>query len=135
MKLDAQHASEIDLGKRDVVCPKSGVQTATSCPVSVEPTGRKFAERDEHQSGQRFLNGSAPRLRRHVAFCETAAGDVASPTAGKDEKPFREFEGGALISAEGAVPFRSDSDEISKLAEFFLLLDRWDRRRNDSPIM
>jgi hypothetical protein len=104
MKLDAQHASEIDLSKRDVACPKSAVEGTTSCSVPVEPTGRKFAERIEYQSGQRFLNGSAPRLKRHVAFCETAAGDVVSLTAGKDEKPFREFEGGALISAEGAVP-------------------------------
>jgi hypothetical protein len=104
MKLNVQHESEIDLDKRDVVCPKSEVQIATSRPVPVESKFRKFAERDEYQSGQRFLNGSALRLKRHVAFCETAAGDVVSPTAGKDQKPFREFEGRALISAEGAVP-------------------------------
>jgi hypothetical protein len=48
----------------------------------------------------------------------------------------REFEGGALISAGGAVPSPSfEEDEISRLAEFFLLLDAWDRRRNGSPVM
>lgn len=40
------------------------------------------------------------------------------------------------MSAEGALPLPSlDSTEIVKLAEFFLLLDAWDRRRNDSPVM
>jgi len=64
----------------------------------------KFAGCDEEQSGQRFLDGSVPRLRRHVASCETADRDSHSLPAGKDQKPPREFEGGALISAEGAVP-------------------------------
>jgi hypothetical protein len=64
----------------------------------------ELAERSEPQSGQRFLNGSVPRLLRHTAPCRTAGGDSSSLPAGKDQKPFREFEGGALISAEGAVP-------------------------------
>jgi hypothetical protein len=76
----------------------------------------EFAECDEQQSGQRFLDSSAPRLKRQVAFCEPAGGDDAplvwdtypSP-AGKDQKLSREFEGGALISAAGAVPSLLDS--------------------------
>jgi len=48
-----------------------------------------FAERGAFQCGQRFLDGSAPRLIPHVTFCETAAGDIYSPTAGKDQKPSR----------------------------------------------
>jgi hypothetical protein len=64
----------------------------------------KFAGSNENQSGQRFLDSSAPRLIRHVASCETAAGGEISQTAGKEQKLSREFEGGALISAEGAVP-------------------------------
>jgi hypothetical protein len=70
----------------------------------------EFAGRDEQQSGQRFLDSSAPRLKRHVVSCETAGGDDAPVVrdtyplpAGKEEKLSREFEGGALISAEGAV--------------------------------
>jgi len=35
----------------------------------------KFAVRDGLQSGQRFLDSSAPRLIRHVASCETAGGE------------------------------------------------------------
>ncbi len=62
-----------------------------------------------YQSGQRFLGSSDPRLIRHVAPCETAGGDFTSLPAGKDEKLPREFEGGALISAEGAVPPLLDS--------------------------
>ena len=45
-----------------------------------------FAERGAIQSGQRFLDSSAPRLIRHAACCNTAAGDIPSPPAGKDEK-------------------------------------------------
>lgn len=102
MKLDAQHASKIGLSKQDAACLESGVPFAVSCTPLVEATGPEFAERDDHQSGQRFLNGSDPRLRRHVAFCEPAAGDMP-PTAGKDEKPFWGL-GQRPISAEGAVP-------------------------------
>ena len=69
----------------------------------------EFAGRNENQSGQRFLNGSVPRLIRHAASCKTAGGESNSLPAGKDQKPLREFEGGALISAEGAVPSLLDS--------------------------
>jgi hypothetical protein len=64
----------------------------------------EFAGCGENQSGQRFLDGSDPRLRRHAASCETAGRESWSLPAGKDQKPSRELEGGALISAEGAVP-------------------------------
>lgn len=63
----------------------------------------EFAGCDEQQSGQRFLNSSAPRLIRQVASCETAAGGEIPLTAGKEEKLFREFEGGALIGREATV--------------------------------
>jgi hypothetical protein len=44
--------------------------------------------------------------------------------------------GQSPMSAEGALPSPTfDSSEIAKLVEFFLLLDTWDRRRNDSPLM
>ena len=46
----------------------------------------KFAERGAIQSGQRFLDSTAPRLIRHAASCKTAGGDFPSPPAGKDEK-------------------------------------------------
>src|SRR5271157_1835143 len=69
----------------------------------------ELAERGGQQSGQRFLNGSAPQLIRHAAPCRTAGRESSALPAGKDQKPFREFEGGALISAEGAVPSLLDS--------------------------
>ena len=80
----------------------------------------KFAECNENQSGQRFLDSSAPRLIRQVAFCETAGGDDAPlgldtyPPAGKDQKLSREFEGGALISAEGAAPSLLDKVQTNR---------------------
>jgi hypothetical protein len=46
-----------------------------------------FAGQRDFQSGQRFLDGSAPRLRRHAASCEAADGDLLSSSAGKDQKP------------------------------------------------
>jgi hypothetical protein len=63
----------------------------------------KFAGQSANQSGQRFLDSSAPRLIRHAESCETAGGEFVSSSAGKDQKLSREFEGRALIGAEGAV--------------------------------
>jgi hypothetical protein len=68
-----------------------------------------FAESDEHECGQRFLDGSAPRLIRHVVFCETAGGGIEPLPAGKDKKLSREFEGRALIDALGAMRFHPAS--------------------------
>jgi hypothetical protein len=68
----------------------------------------QFAERGEQQSGQRFLEGSVPRLERHVALCETADVGVRLPSAGKDQKPSWEFEGEALIGREAPVPLSLD---------------------------
>lgn len=62
-----------------------------------------------HQSGQRLLGSSDPRLKRHAASCETAGGGSHLPPAGKDEKLPREFEGGALIGREAPVPSLLDS--------------------------
>jgi hypothetical protein len=121
---------------------------------------------------------SAPVLNQPTSPQQPVESRRLSPV---QHKSGREFEGGALISAEGAVPLSfslpeweqkscpqaqrggdakgrqvaclegmspqafempslhsdeiSKFDEISKLAEFFLLLDAWDRRRNDSPLM
>ena len=46
----------------------------------------EFAGHCDFQSGQRFLDSSAPRLRRHAESCEAAGGDVISSPAGKDQK-------------------------------------------------
>jgi hypothetical protein len=65
-----------------------------------------LARSDEHQSGQRFLDSSAPRLIRHAAFAETAGGVIPLP-AGKDQKLSRESEGGALSGR--AAPMSSST--------------------------
>jgi hypothetical protein len=69
----------------------------------------KFAVGGNPQSGQRFLEGSVPRLIRHAARCETAGGGVGPLPAGKDQNRSREFEGGALIGREAPVPSSLDS--------------------------
>jgi hypothetical protein len=44
--------------------------------------------------------------------------------------------GQSSMSAEGALPSPLlEQAEIRTLVEFFLLLDAWDRRRDDSPVM
>jgi hypothetical protein len=53
---------------------------ATTCSIT------KFTGSDEHQSGQRLLGSSDPRLKRHVASCESAGGGIIPLPAGKDEK-------------------------------------------------
>src|SRR6185437_4326344 len=74
----------------------------------------EFAECGEKQSGQRFLDSTDPRLIRHAALCETAGGGTHLPPAGKDEKPSREFEGGALIGREAPVPSSLDEIQIKR---------------------
>ena len=69
----------------------------------------ELARHGATQSGQRFLDSSAPRPTRHAVLCETAGGGIGSPSpAGRDQKLSREFEGSALIGAEGAVPLSLD---------------------------
>jgi len=66
----------------------------------------EFAGSSKNQSGQRFLNGSAPRLIRHAASCKTAGGESNTLPAGKDQKPFRGVGRSPTISARVArVPF------------------------------
>ncbi len=77
----------------------------------------KFVGHRDFQSGQRFLDGSAPRLRRHAAFCESAAGESPSPSAGKDEKPSREHEGGTLVACEARLPSSLDKNTNNRNTE------------------
>ena len=74
----------------------------------------QFAGCDDKQSGQRFLDSSAPRLIRHVAFCETAAGEETPLTAGKDQKLSQEFEDGVLIGREATVSPLLDKVQINR---------------------
>ena len=73
-----------------------------------------FAGCDKYQSGQRFLDSSAPRLRRHVASCEAAGGGVEPLPAGKDQKLSQEFEDGVLIGREASVSSSLDSLENNR---------------------
>jgi hypothetical protein len=71
----------------------------------------EFAGCNEHQSGQRFLDSSDPRLIRQVASCETADRDSSSLPAGKDQKLSQEFEDGVLIGRAAPVPSSLDTIE------------------------
>jgi|HubBroStandDraft_5_1064220.scaffolds.fasta_scaffold197260_2 hypothetical protein len=74
----------------------------------------EFAGCGEQKSEQRFLDGSDSRLIRHATSRETAGGDSSSLPAGKDEKPSRELEGGALIGREAPVPSSLDEIQINR---------------------
>jgi hypothetical protein len=76
----------------------------------------QFAGCDEQQSGQRFLDSSAPRLKRQVESCETAGGGITPLPAGKDQKLSRVFEGGALIGSEATVPSPLEWDTYPQTA-------------------
>lgn len=111
------------MGERRAVGTKSGRSVSQSDPALRRPTPPstarrnspihiEFARRDEHQSGQRFLDSADPRLIRHVASCETAGGVLESLPAGKDKKLSREFEGRALIGREAPVPPAQISESL-----------------------
>jgi hypothetical protein len=84
----------------------------------------KFAGRNDNQSGQRFLDSSAPRLIQQVASCETAGGDdaplagAAFPPAGKDQKLSWGL-GGKAPDVSGVSP-----DGLSLLDEVQINRDR-----------
>jgi hypothetical protein len=71
----------------------------------------EFAGCDGNQSGQRFLDSSAPRLIRHVTSCETAGGGITPLPAGKDEKLSRGV--GQRPAESGALrPVSTSLDEV-----------------------
>jgi hypothetical protein len=101
---------------RQYLCGCSDSQLAKLCAVFVavgtahiNHMDIKFAGSNKNQSGQRFLDNSAPRLIRQVASCEAAAGREIPQPAGKEQKLSREFEGRALIGREAPVPSSLDS--------------------------
>jgi hypothetical protein len=117
---DLAHMHQYLCGRRDSQLAKSCTGFVAVGTAHINHMDNKFAGRDEQQSGQRFLDSSAPRFIRHVESCETAGGDDAPLVwdtyplpAGKDQKLSREFEGRALISAEGTV---SSSLDLLSLA-------------------
>lgn len=62
----------------------------------------QFAGHDEKQSGQRFLDSSAPRLIRHVVSCEAVGGGIEPLPAGKDQKLSRGVGQSPTYGARGA---------------------------------
>jgi len=66
----------------------------------------ELAERGGQQSGQRFLNGSAPQLIRHAAPFRTAGRESSALPAGMDQKQFWGMGQNLAISAQVAcVPY------------------------------
>jgi hypothetical protein len=118
---DLAHMHQYLCGRRDSQLAKSCTGFVAVGTAHINHMDNKFAGRDEQQSGQRFLDSSAPRFIRHVESCETAGGDDAPLVwdtyplpAGKDQKLSREFEGRALISAEGTVSSSLDLKENNR---------------------
>ena len=102
--------NELRLGKRDAVRHESGNTVTHSVPVLKEPTLSARASRklDASPAAPQGAN-----LR-----------PVFQPKSGRGL-------GQSPISAEGAVPPALDSADIRILADFFVLVDTWERTRND----
>lgn len=118
MKSDANRVRttriEFDLGKRDAVRHKSGSAVAHSAPVLKEPT-------------------LSPRTSRKLdASPAVPQGAILRPVL--QPKSGRGL-GQSPISAEGAVPCPLDPRSIRLLADFFCLLDAWDRKRHEAKVM
>jgi hypothetical protein len=71
----------------------------------------EFAGRDDSQCGQRFLDSSASRLKRHVVSCESAGRGTEPPPAGKDEKLSWGFRGEAP-DTRGLAACSSSLDKV-----------------------
>lgn len=98
-------------GERNAVYLKSGEPVDPSGPGLKRPTLPLTADRIS----------ATHLIPRHGA--ERSGGDPLQPKSGRGlgQRP---------ISAEGAVPLSLlDSADVTRLVEFFLLLDAWDRRR------
>ena len=109
----------------------------------------KFAGCDDKQSGQRFLDSSVPRLIRHVASCEAAAGGEIPLTAGKEKKLSRGVGQSPTIQARreapgsftpsddraSVLPYTLNDSDIAAFVDFILILDRWDREAHGPQIM
>jgi len=117
MKYDAQGAERkigFHPGKRDAVRHESGDTVAHSVPVLKEPTLSARASR---------------RLDASPAVSQGASlRPVLQPKSGRGL-------GQSPIGAGGAVPRTLDPADIRLLADFFLLLDTWERKRNDTKIL
>ena len=99
----------------------------------------EFAGCGGEQSGQRFLDSSAPRLRRHASSCKEAGGDSHSLPAGKEEKLSWGFGGEApneraALGTFAEIPesplsplYPLGDFQMTSLIQFFQSLDRWDR--------
>lgn len=108
---DAGREADFHLGKRDAVRHESGDTVAHSVPVLKEPTLSARASR-KLDASPAVSQGASLR-------------PVLQPKSGRGL-------GQGPISAEGAVPLPLDSADVRLLADFFLLLDTWERKRNDN---
>lgn len=105
---------EIDLGKRDAVRHESGNTVAHSVPVLKEPTLSARASR-KLDASPAVSQGASLR-------------PVLQPKSGRGL-------GQSPIIAEGAVSRTLDPADVRLLADFFLLLDAWERKRNDKKVL
>lgn len=117
MNSDAECARQqigLQLGERDAVRHESGETVTHSVPVLKEPT-------------------LSPRASRTLAALPAVSQGaklrpVSQPKSGRGL-------GQSPISAEGAVLASLDPADIRLLAEFFLLLDTWERKRDGTKIL
>ena len=111
-----EHPNSIS-SERNAVHLKSGQPVSPSGPGLKEPTLPPTADRTS---------------AAHLITRQSALRSGGNPLQHKRGQGLRQ----SPMSAEGALPFPPlDPSETAKLVEFFLLLDTWDRRRDDSPLL
>jgi len=111
-----QHDSNSISSERNAVRLKSGEPVSHSGPGLREPTLPVIADR----------TSAACLMNPQSVF---GSGGFLQPKSGRGL-------GQSPMSAEGALPLPLlESADVAGLVEFFLLLDAWDRRRNDAPVM
>ena len=116
MKNDANRAKatriESDLGKRDAVRPKSGVQVAHSCPVLKGPTLSPRAGRKPD---------ACPAVSQGAQFAPCAS---AQSGRGVGQSP-----------AAVACSSEMDQESLDRLIVFFQLLNEWERKLHAEKVM
>jgi hypothetical protein len=103
-------------GKRNAVRIKTGQSVDHSDPVlRVEPTSSLTAGRNPEAS---------PSLSQRKSGREREGGPLALSGGAADAMP-----------ADAVKPVALTSEELDRIRDFFLQLDRWDRESNDASVM
>jgi hypothetical protein len=113
-------------------------RATTQCQLWCSWTAHQLATTDGTHAQEGFPHGLSgtedPAPSQSLSLPESEQKSCPQAQRGGDARGRRMAygEGTSLPASENSL---LNSDDIQKLAELFLLLDAWDRRRDDSPVM